>query len=123
VIVTVPAFQALFSSHDRFLGHYRRYSNRQLRALLEGAGLTVSYIGYFFATALAVRTLQVLVERLSGSSADAPATGVASWSGGQATTSLFTRVLAVDAQIAVLLKRAHITVPGLSNVAVCRTSA
>src|SRR5688572_28703250 len=23
VIVTVPAFQALFSSHDRFLGHYR----------------------------------------------------------------------------------------------------
>ena len=34
LIVSVPAYQALFSAHDEALAHHRRYSPRQLRALL-----------------------------------------------------------------------------------------
>jgi SAM-dependent methyltransferase len=33
-IFTVPAFQFLFSAHDRFLGHKRRYNKRMLETLL-----------------------------------------------------------------------------------------
>ncbi|MGF1567779.1 MAG: hypothetical protein ACFCVD_06875 [Nodosilinea sp.] len=32
--ITVPAFQSLWSGHDVFLGHYRRYTLPQLRLLL-----------------------------------------------------------------------------------------
>jgi 2-polyprenyl-3-methyl-5-hydroxy-6-metoxy-1,4-benzoquinol methylase len=35
LVITVPAFQSLFTSHDRFLGHYRRYTNRSLRIWLQ----------------------------------------------------------------------------------------
>ena len=45
VLVTVPSYQALFCSHDEVLGHFRRYSNRQLRRLLEDSGLAVLDIG------------------------------------------------------------------------------
>jgi len=34
IFITVPAFQWLFSSHDRFLGHYRRYSRRSVMQML-----------------------------------------------------------------------------------------
>ena len=35
-VLTVPAFQALFGSHDRALSHYRRYSKKTLRERLSG---------------------------------------------------------------------------------------
>lgn len=35
--ITVPAFRALWSGHDVFLGHYRRYRIPLLRAVLEQA--------------------------------------------------------------------------------------
>ena len=36
--ITVPAFQSLWSGHDVFLGHYRRYRISMLRRVLERAG-------------------------------------------------------------------------------------
>src|SRR5262245_24436194 len=59
-LITVPAYQSLFCSHDRFLGHYRRYTNRLLRTLVDGSGLQVVDIGYFFWSLLPLRVLQVL---------------------------------------------------------------
>lgn len=41
LLVTVPAFMALWRHHDELYGHHRRYARRQLRALLAGAGLQV----------------------------------------------------------------------------------
>ena len=41
LLVTVPAFMALWRHHDELYGHYRRYARRQLRALLGGAGFEV----------------------------------------------------------------------------------
>jgi len=62
VLISVPAFQSLFSAHDRFLEHRRRYSIRSLEAVVEAAGLTVVSTRYFFAMILplvaAVRVLQ-----------------------------------------------------------------
>lgn len=35
LVFTVPAFQILYSSHDKALAHYRRYNKRQLKRLFQ----------------------------------------------------------------------------------------
>ena len=40
-IVVVPAYQALYGERDRLMGHYRRYSARALRTLLEQRGFAI----------------------------------------------------------------------------------
>jgi hypothetical protein len=52
VLVTVPAFQALWSGHDVFLEHRRRYTMAGLCRTLEQAGLEVMRCRYFFCALL-----------------------------------------------------------------------
>ena len=47
LILLVPAHQVLYSSLDRELGHYRRYSHRHLRQKLEAAGFQVLDLRHF----------------------------------------------------------------------------
>ena len=47
-IITVPAFSALFSEHDRRLGHYRRYTASQLCRLAGESGTEILDYGYFW---------------------------------------------------------------------------
>ena len=122
IVVTVPAYQSLFSSHDVALRHFRRYSNRSLRARLEQAGLGVAEIGYFFATLVPLRALQVMKERAFGAPAIADSS-LHQKPASKATASFISRVLVADARAGQLLHRAGINVPGLSNYAICRTSA
>jgi SAM-dependent methyltransferase len=51
-LITVPAMQWMWSEHDVFLEHYRRYSVRQLDLLMARAGLTRLASCYFFGLAL-----------------------------------------------------------------------
>lgn len=48
LLVTVPAFRSLWSGHDEFLGHRRRYRRAEVGRLLERAGLRVRDSRYFF---------------------------------------------------------------------------
>ena len=48
LFVTVPAFQFLWSGHDVFLEHYRRYTLASLRRLVRGAGFQPVDSHYFF---------------------------------------------------------------------------
>ncbi|PWR25023.1 methyltransferase domain-containing protein [Zavarzinia aquatilis] len=48
VLLSVPAFPSLWSGHDVFLGHHRRYRLRQLEELARRAGLDVVRGRYFF---------------------------------------------------------------------------
>jgi hypothetical protein len=48
LVVTVPALQWAYSSWDRELGHFRRYSRRQLADVLGGAGFRVDECNYLF---------------------------------------------------------------------------
>jgi hypothetical protein len=51
VFITVPAFNWLFSAHDRFLGHYRRYSARSLAALIARCSdLEIVNVHYYYAS-------------------------------------------------------------------------
>jgi hypothetical protein len=47
-LISVPAFQFLWSEHDVFLEHYRRYSRRELCRLVEDAHLTLVDSSYFY---------------------------------------------------------------------------
>jgi SAM-dependent methyltransferase len=42
---TVPANRWLFSPHDQAMGHYRRYSQKEIKAKITAAGLQVEEIG------------------------------------------------------------------------------
>ena len=48
LLITVPAFQSLWSQEDIDAGHYRRYTKRTMRQHLEAAGWKVERIFYFF---------------------------------------------------------------------------
>jgi SAM-dependent methyltransferase len=62
LLITVPAYQALWSSHDVFNRHYRRYDRGMLRAAAADADLTIERMTYFnsllLPPAAAVRLLQ-----------------------------------------------------------------
>ena len=48
VFITVPAFGFLWSAHDVFLEHRRRYTAKMLIRTMTGAKLTVNRIRYFY---------------------------------------------------------------------------
>jgi ubiquinone/menaquinone biosynthesis C-methylase UbiE len=48
LLVTVPAYEWLWSSHDDLSGHRRRYTARQLTATITAAGFTVERATYLF---------------------------------------------------------------------------
>jgi hypothetical protein len=54
VLLSVPAFQWLWSGHDVYLGHRRRYTLAQLEATARAAGVTVERSCYFFAAVLPI---------------------------------------------------------------------
>ena len=61
-LMTVPALRALWSSHDVFNNHFRRYDRRMMRALAAETGWTIERMTYFnsllLPPAAAVRLLQ-----------------------------------------------------------------
>ena len=65
IVVTVPAFQFLWSHHDDVNFHKRRYGRMQLVSHLSSAGLKVTFASYFnsllFPAVAAVRVLEKLV--------------------------------------------------------------
>jgi SAM-dependent methyltransferase len=119
VVVSVPAYRRLFSSHDDALAHHRRYSPRRLRDLL-APRFEIVERGGLFASLLPLRAAAVARERLAGP----PAThGVGSWSRGPALTRALSAVLAADAGAGGWLAHHGVPAPGLSTWAVCRPAA
>jgi SAM-dependent methyltransferase len=65
IYLTVPAYQALWSVADIAAGHYRRYSRRTLRKLLERVGFEVEFAtGFFQFLPPAVFAIRVIPYRL-----------------------------------------------------------
>ena len=66
--VTVPAFDSLWSNHDEFLGHYRRYSRPGLVNLLLHKGFSVDQAYYVYASIFPVVYLLRKLRRTGGTS-------------------------------------------------------
>ena len=47
LLLTIPAFQFLYSLHDAAVGHYRRYNKRSIQVSLQRAGFTILHCEYF----------------------------------------------------------------------------
>lgn len=118
LLITVPAFQGLYISHDRFLGHYRRYCLRQLRELLRNVGLEDKQSGYFYFTLLLPRFLQRVKEKWISERGET--TGLVEWRGGRVLTKGISWILTMDYCIGKLFRKIGIGLPGLSNYVLCK---
>ncbi len=114
--ITVPAFQSLYTTHDDFLGHYRRYNNTTLLDSLNKSNHVAIERGYFFFSLLPVRLLKMIKERILGKEKES--TGLVEWSGNERSTNFIKQVLRLDYSIAKFLKNLGVKLPGLSNFSV-----
>lgn len=64
LFVTVPAFQFLWSGHDVYLEHFRRYTLGSLRKLVGGAGFEIVKSHYFFGTVFPLAATLRLKDRI-----------------------------------------------------------
>lgn len=53
-LISVPAFQFMWSNHDVFLEHRRRYTRRELELIINAAGLKLLRARYIFGTFLPI---------------------------------------------------------------------
>jgi hypothetical protein len=119
--ITVPAYQWLFSKHDVFLEHYRRYDNALLKTNINKAGLKPLKIGYFFFSLYLARIAAWAKEKISNDKT--PTTGLAEWDKSASVTSLIKNILLSDFAVTSSLHKIGIKLPGLSNYILCKKSA
>ncbi len=65
LLVTVPAYQWLWSGHDEINHHHRRYSRRSLQSVAEAAGWRQARTTYFNSLLLPAAIVLRLLDRLS----------------------------------------------------------
>lgn len=65
-LICVPAFDLLWSSHDDFLDHRRRYTLKSLRETVTAGGLAPLKLRYFFGALFPAVALARMTERRSG---------------------------------------------------------
>jgi hypothetical protein len=130
VLISVPAWPALYARHDAVLAHHRRYTPSAARALLRECGLAIRESGGLFHSLLPVRALQVLLERTlhgskqraEGSAGAQAATAVARWAGSERLTRWVQHGLKLDNALSRQLAARGLEVPGLTWWALCRRS-
>jgi methyltransferase family protein len=117
-LVSVPAYQCLYTSHDTALRHFRRYSPQTCAQVLHQAGLDVQIHGGLFHSLLAARSVQKVREHVWG---PRDSHGVGAWEGGPFLTRAVTAALDVEAKMSLGLgTRAAGVLPGLTYWAFCR---
>lgn len=115
VLITVPAFQSLFSSHDVFMKHFRRYALRDLSEIVSADGLKVILSGYLFLSLLLPKlVLYKLLKR--GKRFE----GVGQWSQGRIVSKFFECLLHVDNYVLMSTCRLGIRLPGLTGWVLCK---
>ncbi len=76
ILVTVPAYQFLWSKHDDLNHHKRRYGKSQLKIALETSGFTVEKLSYYnsllFPTALITRVAERFMKPKTDTTLDLP---------------------------------------------------
>jgi hypothetical protein len=120
VLVSVPAWSALWSAHDVALAHRRRYSPEQMRALLGDAGLAITESGGVFHSLLAPRAISVALERAGFAARD---NGVGGWGAGELAARAIAAGLSFEHKLSRALSSRGIDAPGLSFWAIARVAS
>jgi len=128
VVISVPAWQPLFSRHDEALRHHRRYSPAQLRRVIAEEGLAIESQGGLFHSLLVPRLLTVAREaaqrrfgRLGKEPPLPPA--VDEWKHGALVSKAVDALLALDNAASRAAGQIGLSLPGLSTWVVCRRAA
>jgi hypothetical protein len=125
VLVTVPAWSALMSSHDVMLKHHRRYAPEELLALVRSAGLRPIAKGELFTSLVLPRALTVLKERalrVAGGDANGATPNLGDWAYGERAARVVHAALSLDARVCRAASDAGWRVPGLSTWVLCELS-
>jgi hypothetical protein len=120
VVVTVPAFQALFTQHDRDLLHFRRYSRSEIAAVARKAGLDVVDSGYLFPSLIVPRAIAALRERALPPKKQSTEFGIGNWRRSSLLTRAIHGALCWDNRLALAAHDVGVTIPGLSAWLTCR---
>lgn len=108
LLVSVPAFQFLWSAEDEALGHFRRYSKASLASLIGGKkrGVSVLSTRYFFASlvplAFLIRTIPYRL-RINRSSTDVISTNTSRLAPSRLVNSLARFTLGIELRLAKLV--------------------
>jgi len=113
MVITVPAFQFLYSDRDKFLKHYRRYRYGQIRSLLEN-NFDIEESFYFYTTLFFMRLVSRFFKKKDY--------GVGNWK--YEEKSIITRaircILNLDFVVNRCLNKLFIRLPGLSLCIICK---
>jgi len=118
-LITVPAFQKLFSQHDILLNHYRRYSRKEIKTICKKTQLEVLDTGYFFFSLLPVRIFHLLLEKLK---LRKEKKSIDNWKGKKGLTKIISSILWADFRFSYALSSIGIHLPGLSCYCICKKS-
>ncbi len=118
IFITVPAFNSLYSSHDSFLGHIKRYNKNELHKVLNQAGLQIVDSGYLFFSLLILRFISVCFQRRTNITYQNK--GVGAWNHGKLASKCVELALVADNCILFFLNRFGVTIPGLSVWSLCK---
>ena len=117
VLITVPAHQSLFSAHDVFLKHFRRYTVPSLQETLEACNLKPLKSGYFFFSLLSARYIQ---KKLNIGNDVNEQKGISSYKPIFLIDKLIYGVLLLDYHFLKALSKLGIRASGLSCFTLCR---
>ncbi|MGZ4042407.1 MAG: class I SAM-dependent methyltransferase [Bacteroidia bacterium] len=121
IIITVPAYQKLFCSHDHFLGHYRRYTNKSLLQTINESGFEKKKLGYFFTSLIVPRIAQVIKEKAIKPDLNKETTGLVEWDKGPGVTNFIKNILLLDFKFYKFINQiTGLSLPGLSNYIICK---
>ncbi|NIJ52411.1 class I SAM-dependent methyltransferase [Dyadobacter arcticus] len=94
IMLTVPAFNSLWSDNDEQLGHFRRYTLNDLTSILAKSGFEVTYKTYFFSLVwLPMWLMRVLPNKLGIVKKNSPEKKKSEHMAGNPSTSRFLRSL------------------------------
>lgn len=111
LLVTVPAFQWLYSLHDIQLKHYRRYNYKMLNQTLQKAGYRINNYSYFY--------LSLILARMFSRN---KTQNLGMWNRSETNivTKAIKNILNADYYVLRTLSRIGIHLGGLSLLAICQ---
>lgn len=115
VLITVPAFQTLYSRHDEFLGHYRRYTLQELVAVATSGDLNIIASGCLFFSLLLPKF--ILYKLLAY---DRETKEVGKWRRGPVVTKILESVMNMDNRLLFAAGCLGIKIPGLTGWVLCK---
>lgn len=113
-IITVPAFQSLFTNHDKKLLHFRRYNIKSLPDLIKNCNFSIIQKGYFYFSLLPLRILSKYIEIILKPEYTENK-GISNWKSKVLIDDILKYILIIDSLILLFInKYFKLYIPGLS---------